>query len=859
MLVAFKLTLFSQPWTSAGVYFVAFFLATNFIGTIGTQYCKADETAIYEADDFVKKIKPILADHCFDCHADGADEGGVSFDDLFESKDKELLQKTWHRVLKQVRADLMPPIDELQPSDEQSKQLQSWIIRQPLGLDPENLNPGSLTIRRLNRIEYRNTIRALLDVDYNTTMKFPADDTGHGFDNIGDVLSISPLLLEKYFNAANDIVSSVVPTTSQIFPEKKIPGQSFKQDPANAGNVNSRGHLELSYYKAATAKAEFETSIAGDYQLNLNLSASEDYVDLVFDLNECEFRFVFDGEELLKRKFVRQNGKGFRYVFDRKLKPGKHTLEVSIKPTTKKEQLRRLRLVLSSVIVRGPMANEHRVKPDGYDRFFPRDTPNEPKAKREYAKELLGDFAKRAYRRPVQETTLTRLADLAEYTYNQDGETFESGISKGMTAILASPQFVFREEFTLPGDDSKFPLIDEYSLASRLSYFLWSSMPDEELIGLADRGELRKNLDGQLARMMADERFGNFVENFAGQWLQARSVESVPIDSRAVAWRDAPPDPEADKIRDRFIELFRKGSDRTDEEEKEVEEARPLIKKIFRQPKIKLDNNVRRAMRRETEMTVEHIIKGNRSLLELVDSNYTFLNQSLAKFYGIAGVKGRQMRRYELPDDSVRGGVLTQGTMLVVTSNPNRTSPVKRGLFVLENLLGTPTSAPPPDIPALEEVEESSDKKLSLRESLEIHRKDPNCSSCHNRMDPLGLALENFNAMGRFRTDEYGQRIESKGVLITGEPFKNVTELKKILATKRKTDFYRCLTEKMLTYALGRALEYEDILTVDDIVIKLELNDGKANELLGGIVKSAAFQRTAKPNLVEAIDQDKDK
>ena len=428
-----------------------------------------------------------------------------------------------------------------------------------------------------------------------------------------------------------------------------------------------------------------------------------------------------------------------------------------------------------------------------------------------------------------------------------------------MTAILASPQFVFREEFTLPGDDSKFPLIDEYSLASRLSYFLWSSMPDEELIGLADRRELRKNLDGQLARMMADERFGNFVENFAGQWLQARSVESVPIDSRAVAWRDAPPDPEADKIRDRFIELFRKGSDRTDEEEKEVEEARPLIKKIFRQPKIKLDNDVRRAMRRETEMTVEHIIKGNRSLLELVDSNYTFLNQSLAKFYGIAGVKGRQMRRYELPDDSVRGGVLTQGTMLVVTSNPNRTSPVKRGLFVLENLLGTPTSAPPPDIPALEEVEESSDKKLSLRESLEIHRKDPNCSSCHNRMDPLGLALENFNAMGRFRTDEYGQRIESKGVLITGEPFKNVTELKKILATKRKTDFYRCLTEKMLTYALGRALEYEDIPTVDDIVIKLESNDGKANELLGGIVKSAAFQRTAKPNLMEATDQDKDK
>ncbi len=811
--------------------------------------CFADEpssTGVEELD-FKNDIKPILAEHCFACHGDGADEGEISFDDLFSATDESLARESWHRVLKQIRSDLMPPLDEIQPSKEQVRKIESWIIQTQLGLDHEHPNPGKLTVRRLNRVEYQNTIRDLLGVEFDASNKFPADDTGHGFDNISDVLSISPLLLEKYFDASQEIVSSVVPVQSRVISEREINGADFKVADSNEDNDNRRGQLELSYYEEATASTEFEIKTAGEYQLVLNMVAEESYVDNQFDLNSCEFTFLLDGNELLKQEFVRQGGKKLAFRYDQEFSNGNHTMEVRIKPTSEEEQIRRLRLIVRSVDLMGPLAEQHHVKPDEYDRFFPRVVPDDSIAKRKYASELLRNFAERAFRRPIDVETVSRLADLAEATYADGGETFEAGVASGMTAILASPRFIFREEFAAIGDDAEFPLIDEYSLASRLSYFLWSSMPDQELIELAEMGKLRENLDTQVKRMMGDDKFDNFIESFAGQWLQARAIETVQISSRAISRREAKPDPEADKARERFFELFRK-DDRTEEEDKELEVARSAFRKRFRRggSRINLDNDIRRSMRQETEMLLGHVIKENRSLLELVDSDYTFLNEALAKYYQIQGVKGREMRRFDLPKDSVRGGVLTQGTILATTSNPDRTSPVKRGLFVLENLLGTPTPAPPPNVPALEDLETDDDKKLSLRESLEIHRKDPQCSSCHNRMDPLGLALENFNAMGQFRSEELGQPIDSKGVLITGEAFSTISELKEILATSRKTDFYRCVTEKMTTYALGRSVEYSDIPAVDGIVEDLESNGGQASSLLSGIIHSDAFQRIGK-------------
>ncbi len=320
-------------------------------------------------------------------------------------------------------------------------------------------------------------------------------------------------------------------------------------------------------------------------------------------------------------------------------------------------------------------------------------------------------------------------------------------------------------------------------------------MPDEALIQLAREGKLRDNLEDQVQRMLSDEKSDAFISNFAGQWLRTRDIETIQISARSVLRRETKPDPDAEKRRQRFFELFRKGDKRTEDENKELEEARAVFRRSFgRRPRIDLNRDVRRAMRQETEMMFEHIIKNDRNVLEIIDSDYTFLNETLATYYQIEdvnGVNGR-MQLTKLPDNSIRGGVLTQGTILAVTSNPDRTSPVKRGLFILENLLGMPTAAPPPNIPALEDVDRGEDDKpLSLRETLAVHRADALCSSCHNRMDPLGLALENFNALGRFREQEFGEPIDPAGELITGESFSNVQQLKKILVTSRKREFYR--------------------------------------------------------------------
>jgi hypothetical protein len=343
-------------------------------------------------------------------------------------------------------------------------------------------------------------------------------------------------------------------------------------------------------------------------------------------------------------------------------------------------------------------------------------------------------------------------------------------------------------------------------------------MPDQELFELAGKGQLRSNLKSQVDRMVKDRRADEFVKNFTGQWLQARDVTGIAINERAVFFRDSDtPTP------------------------KTPEERRRIFR---RPPPFEFDGELRRAMQEETHAYFGFVMRENRSVLDLVDSQYTFVNERLASHYGLKNVTGRQMRRVTLPEDSPRGGLLTQGTVLVVTSNPTRTSPVKRGMFLLDNFLGTPPPPPPPDVPDLEEAEkEFKDREPTLRESLELHRSNPMCSSCHNRMDPLGLALENFNALGMWREMERGQAIDAKGKLITGESFTNIVELKKIIATSRKEDFYRCLTEKMLTYALGRGVEYYDVAAVDKIVEGLKAGEGKFETLLMGVIESAPFQK----------------
>jgi mono/diheme cytochrome c family protein len=798
-------------------------------------------------DRFRETVEPILIDHCYGCHAGGIDKGGVAFD-AFDSDEAVLADRElWAKALKNVRAGLMPPAGKPRPSAEEVATLADWVKRGALGLDPADPDPGRVTLRRLNRAEYAHTIRDLMGVEFLADVEFPPDDTGYGFDNIGDVLNVSPLLLEKYMQAAESIVAEAVPTVSRVVQTRTLRGRDFR--PEDDGD-DRRGD-RLDFYKPAAVAAEVSVDREADYRLVVELEVDGDFN---FDPGRCRVAFAADGAELLAEEFKWYDGKKFRYEFPLDWSPGEHRLALTLEPLTPVAQKKqKLDLRILAAKVEGPLAREHWVRPENFERFFHADDPGTPDGRRAYARDVLRRFATRAFRRPVDDRTVERLADIAEEIYSEPGRTVEEGIARAMVAVLASPRFLFRVEEVAPGEDGKpFPLIDEYALASRLSYFLWSTMPDDELFDLASRGELRANLKAQVDRMLADERADRFVENFTGQWLQARDLGSVPIDERVVLARDAGEDRELQKEMEAFRAFIEeRNKDRRENRDASPEDAqerrrrfREDFKLVFKPPAVSLDGDLRRAMRRETELFFAEVVREDRSLLDLLDSDFTYANEKLAKLYGIPGVTGAEMRRVTLPEDSPRGGLLTQGTVLVVTSNPTRTSPVKRGLFLLDNFLGTPPPPPPPDIPQLESSEaEFQGREPTLREVLELHRSKTLCASCHARMDPLGLALEDFNAMGMFREAERGQPLDTAGRLITGEEFAGVGDLKRILREERREDFYRCLTEKLMTYALGRGPEPTDIETVDGIVDRLGREGGRSSALLMGVIESAPFQK----------------
>lgn len=751
---------------------------------------------------FRQDVQPILTKYCFECHADGVNKGHVAFD-AFKS-DQELLENRdlWLRALKNTRAGLMPPARKPRPTAQEQQVLEQWIKADAFGIDPADPDPGRVTLRRLNRIEYRNTIRDLTGFDFKTDEEFPPDDTGYGFDTIGDVLSVSPMLLEKYLDAARAIATAAVPRVAKVVREQSVPGTRFARADGGAGTGD-----RFTFFKPAKFAQTFMVDRAGDYRLQVEFAVLGGFN---FNPARCRVVFSLDGKERLKEEFGWQNGKKFTFPVDEALQPGEHKLAFDMEPLLKDgarppaQDLDRIDMRIIGVRVQGPLDRASWVHPPNYERFFTREETPTGADRKPYAREVLARFAARAFRRPVDDRTVDRLTAIAEKVYTQPGKVFEDGIAEAVVAVLASPRFLFRVEDVEPSPaGTRHPKIDEHALASRLSYFLWSTMPDEELMSLAARHELRKNLAAQVKRMLADPRTSALVQNFTGQWLQARDVEGVSIDARAV--------------------MRREGAGFT---------------------RIDLDGELRRAMRQETEMLFGHILRTDRSALELIDSDYTFLNEKLAKHYGIPDVSGPQMRLVKLPKDSPRGGVLTQGTFLTVTSNPTRTSPVKRGQFILDNILGTPAPPPPADVPQLEDAEkEFKDREPTIRELMEAHRQKPLCAACHARMDPLGLGLENFNALGLFRDKERGQKVDTAGKLLSGEEFETVSDLKRILTTDRRLDFYRCLTEKMLTYALGRGPEYHDTEAIDGIVARLEREDGRLSALVLGLIESAPFQK----------------
>ena len=789
---------------------------------------------------FENQVLPVLNEYCSDCHMDGMDKGTVSFDthpdDQARLDDRDL----WFAVLKNLRAGLMPPEKKPKPSNDDIRRMEQWIKQDVFAEDPDNPDPGHVTLRRLNRVEYQNTIRDLMGIEFLAYEEFPPDDTGYGFDNIGDVLTLSPLLMEKYMQAAETIVDRAVPKVTRMIPERVWRGRRL-------GATDGEGNGErMDFYKATEVGQSFKLDKGGRYRIEIKASVHGDFN---FDPGRCRVTWRLDDQDLFIEEHKWQDGLQIERPFEMDLPAGDYRLSCRLEPLMPESERKTWAdYRVANVKVLGPLAPSHWVHPPNYERFFEWDAPPEdPEERRVYARLVLERFASRAYRRPVDEGTVEKLAAFAEGVYSAPDTTFEVGVARAMVAVLASPRFVFRFENTMPpAAPGLHPLVDEFALASRLSYFLWSTMPDEALFDLADRGELRAHLHAQVNRMLAASQSREFIEHFVGQWLQIRDVEGVPINERMVLARDSGQDRELDaKIR-RYMELRAIPDDqRTEAQEREYEELRAQRRSFFRGPRVELDGRLRRTMRRETEMLFEHVVRQDRSVLELLDGDYTFLNEILANHYGIPGVQGDEMRRVPLPEDSPRGGVLTHGSVLVVTSNPTRTSPVKRGLFVLDYILGTPPPPPPGDVPLLEESERETDGQLpTLRQTLELHRSQPLCRSCHNRMDPLGLALENFNALGMWRDQERGQDIDSAGQLITGEPFTNIRDHKRILTTDRRADFYRCLTEKLLTYALGRGLEYYDVQTVDSIVARLEASHGRFSELLYGIMDSAPFQKS---------------
>ena len=856
-------------------------MRTSAVWLVGCALTSAVGAAPDALATFKSEIQPVLNKYCYDCHGGGVSKGGVTLDQFSttaELKDHKL----WLRALNNVRSKIMPPADEDHLPAAEAERISQWIKRQVFELDPVMPDPGRVTVRRLNRTEYRNTIRDLTGLDFDTKKEFPTDDSGHGFDNIGDVLTVSPMLLEKYLDAAQTIVTTVVPPGPTEIAERSVLGRRFavveSKKPAApkaaeltaAAAAPSDGEavatpavkrpapetsgdgLDLSFYTPVVVAAQHRVEHAGKYEVVLDLRPVERFVDNQFDTNQCRLIFSVDGEKRFEREFVRTGGKSLTFRFDCDWQQGEHTFTCEIQPVgLDRPQVRQLRLRLNSVAVRGPMAKEHWVTPKDYGRFFPRAVPTDLGGRRNYAAEILGRFATGAFRRPADEATVNRLVKLAEGVFTQPDTTFEAGIAQAMVAVLASPRFIFREEGVEPlRPGQTHPFVDEYALASRLSYFFWSTMPDEELFRLARDNRLRASLSGQITRLLTHPRSEEFVRNFTGQWLQARDITTVVLDDNAIYQREHPPTKASTESRATFNRLRDiPEAQRTPEQAAAFAEAL----KAFRERRSRtmvptLSSKLRDAMQQETEMLFEHLLKEDRPLTELIDNNYTFLNEELAKHYGIDGVTGRGMRKVTLPPDSPRGGVLTMGTTLAVTSNPTRTSPVKRGVFILDSILGTPAAPPPPNIPSLEDAASPEKLRLmSLRENMALHATNPLCASCHSRMDPLGLALENFNAMGQWRTAEMNQPIEAAGKLITGEKFTDIRELKRILATSHRGDFYRCVSEKLLTYALGRGTEYYDTDTLDQLVAKLEAADGRPSVLIRGIIESAAFQQRRRP------------
>ncbi len=748
----------------------------------------ATETAAIETE-LKTKVWPMLAEHCLDCHSGAEPAAGLTLDHMDSPLAFLKGRSLWEKAVQKMQIQEMPPPDVSSLTEADRSYLIDWIRSAmddyECGLAP---NPGQVTLRRLNATEYQNTIRDLIGLNYTPAASFPGDDIGYGFDNIGDVLTLPPLLMEKYFLAAEKIsqVAIQAPPPARRFETSYAGGQLLVNGKTRQGNRS----LTLS----SNSNATFQEQIpwAGSYQLTVTAAGDQ------AGSEPCEMGISVDGKLRGRRRVKNQRNSPEDFTITLRLRAGSrkiglHFLNDFYVAAEGGRPKQDRNLILEHVALAGQKSSREQLDPNTLSRSHRAIIFTAPTSQRDAelaTRQVIDRLASRAFRRIADRADGDRLVALAMSVQNE-GDSFEESIRVALQAILISPKFLFRVEPPSAGTPpEKTRDLDDFELATRLSYFLWSSMPDDQLLQLAMHGQLRAsdNLEKQVKRMITHKHSKALVENFAGQWLTLRKLREFKPNER----------------------LYPKWNDR-----------------------------VRRLVEHETMAFFAGVMRGDMSVLRLLDGDFTYMNEELAEFYGIPGVQGDHFRLVSLAG-TPRGGLLTQASILAVTSNPTRTSPVRRGKWILDNLLATP---PPPAPPGVPELEEKGELSGSLRSRLEQHRSDPACANCHKLMDPLGFSLENFDAIGQYRTHERGTAIDASGQLPDGSVVRGADELRETLLSRNQDQFVRCLTEKMLTYALGRGLEYYDQCAVDKIVEELEKNDYRFGTLLMEIVRSDPFQK----------------
>jgi hypothetical protein len=688
---------------------------------------------------FQKDVAPFLAKRCVACHNDKLKNADLNLARLRSPQEALAERNVWEDVADKLRNGEMPPPGLPRPSAAELQNLTKWVDVQLIAHDSKATpEPGRVTARRLNKVEYNNTIRDLLGLDFQPAADFPNDDSGYGFDNIGDVLSLSPVLMEKYLNAAENISRLAIIT-------------------------GKPGKPTLNRYPSDKVKNPIHTFPAwAEYEIQIRV------VDRRKEGPDLQLALAINGKQVKTAKLpilpaIRT------LTYKAAIAPGEHRLSAIFLNRPEGDYQ------IDYIEVRGPFAKDGLGLPETHKRIV---TCRE--ATPACAEQITANLLPKAWRRPV---TPAEIAKISSFTTRAiaAGQPLEQGVQYSLQAMLVSPNFLFRIEPAGPETRK----LSNPELATRLSYFLWSTMPDDELA----KADLQQPavLRSQVRRMMTSPKAAALVDNFGGQWLQLRNLEVHK------------PDPE------KFP---------------------------------KFNESLATAMGQETRRFFEGIIKEDRSILEFLDADYTYLNEPLAAHYGIPNVTGDEFRKVTLPD-TTRGGVLTHASILTVSSYPTRTSPVLRGKWIMENILGTPPPPPPPNVPELNTSEVGNTG--TLRQQMEKHRANATCAVCHNKMDALGFGLENFDAVGQWRTKDGNFPIEPGGALPGNKSFKTPAELRALIKADPKY-FSRCLTEKLMTYALGRGLEKFDRPTVSKICNKLAADGYRMSSLIDGIVESLPFQ-----------------